>query len=101
MSVPVGTIRLGDNEDDDSDSDDDENRRITSSSSSSSSSRLQTSLLSPNGKFLAVSNAMSTYVFYLKLHDVDVDDDAETEIADGSTGEILFKKKDGSIIVQQ
>lgn len=55
-SIPVGTIQLGGPDDDD------DNERIVSSSSSP----LQASSLSPNGKFLAVSNASSTYVFHLK-----------------------------------
>lgn len=59
-SIPVGTIQLGDPNDG---YDDDINERIVSSSSSP----LQTSALSPNGKFLAVSNASSTYVFCLKI----------------------------------
>ena len=54
-SIPVGTIHLGGPEDNDDD------ERIISSSSSP----LQASSLSPNGKFLAVSNASSTYVFHL------------------------------------
>jgi len=57
-SIPVGTIRLGRIDDDNSSSDE--------MTTSSSSSPLQASLLSPNGKFLAVSNATSTYVFHLK-----------------------------------
>jgi hypothetical protein len=59
-SIPVGTIRLGGDKDDDDDDDDD------MMISSLTSTRMQSSLLSPDGKFLAVSNATSTYVFHLK-----------------------------------
>jgi len=55
-SIPVGTIQLGGPDDVD-----DDNERINSFSSP-----LQASSLSPNGKFLAVSNSSSTYVFHLK-----------------------------------
>ena len=61
-SIPVGTIRLGGDNEDDDDDDDDDSMMI----SSSTSTRMQASLLSPDGKFLAVSNATSTYVFHLK-----------------------------------
>lgn len=55
-SIPVATIQLGR-----PDGGDDDNERIMSSSLSP----LQASSLSSNGRFLAVSNASSTYVFHL------------------------------------
>lgn len=55
-SIPLGTIRLGGSDDDEDDDD----------MISSFSSPLQASALSPDGKFLAVSNASSTYLFHLK-----------------------------------
>ncbi len=59
-SIPVGTIQLGE-----ADSDDDEydNEKMVATSSSP----LQASALSSNGKYLAVSNASSTYLFNLKF----------------------------------
>ena len=54
-SIPVGTIKLGGSKIHDDES----------MISPSSSSPLQASSLSPNGKFLAVSNSSSTYVFKL------------------------------------
>ncbi len=65
-SMPVGTIQLGG-----SDSGNDEDFV------SSSSSPLQASALSPDGKFLAVSNASSTFLFRLKfVSDTTKDDDS-------------------------
>ena len=58
-SIAVGTIRLGRPNPDD---DEDDIKRMVSSSSP-----LQSSTLSPNGKFLAVSNASSTYLFNLQF----------------------------------
>lgn len=58
-SIPVGTIQLSE-----SDADDEED---FGGMTSSSSSPLQASALSPDGRFLAVSNASSTYLFSLKF----------------------------------
>jgi U3 small nucleolar RNA-associated protein 4 len=58
-SIPVGKIQLGGPDGDD---DEDDNER----SISSSFSPLQASSLSPNGKYLAVSSASSTYLFLVK-----------------------------------
>ena len=59
-SIPIGTIQLGE-----ANSDDDEydNERMAATSSSP----LQASALSSNGKYLAVSNASSTYLFSLQF----------------------------------
>ena len=56
-SIPVGTIQLGEPGDD----------GINGEKILSASSPLQASTLSANGRFLAVSNASSTYVFRLKI----------------------------------
>mmetsp|Transcript_23727 Transcript_23727/g.51872 ORF Transcript_23727/g.51872 Transcript_23727/m.51872 type:complete len:496 (+) Transcript_23727:1160-2647(+) len=50
-SLPLGTIRLGEQQ--------------HQHQQSSSSSPLRASLLSPNGRFLAISNETSTYVFHV------------------------------------
>lgn len=67
-SIPVGTIQLGE-----PDSDDDE---YDSERMASTSSPLQASALSPNGKYLAVSNASSTYLFNLKFIAVKTNNEA-------------------------
>jgi len=84
MSMPVGTIRLGDKTKND---DDDENDPMIISSSSSLT-RMQASLLSPDGNYLAVSDAVSTYVFYLKYNGDDTHDENDSDSDQPGTGPI-------------
>ena len=85
MSMPVGTIRLGDEKK--NDDDDDENDAMIISSSSSLT-RMQASLLSPDGNYLAVSDAVSTYVFYLKYNGDDTHDENDSDSDQPGTGPI-------------